>query len=142
MGQCDYLPDYCFRLYLVPELTSLALPPLSLNTSSSFFLFNFLSFFLLFFSQTLYPGHSFSSQIHSSCLPSKTNNKSKTEGTWHTKLQLNYAQSLLSGLNEAGLRKPVGGKGSQEQAKESESPLTPIFKRSARTPSYTTITYM
>lgn len=37
---------------------------------------------------------------------------------------------------------PVGGKGSQKQAKESETVPVPAVKSPTRTPSYTAIPYM
>ena len=43
---------------------------------------------------------------------------------------------------KSGQGNPVGRKGSQEQAKESETAPTPTVRSLRITPSYTTITYM
>jgi hypothetical protein len=56
-------------------------------------------------------------------------------------MQKDEAQSLSSHIR-AGRGIQVGGTGVQEQAKESETALTPIVRSLTRTPSYTTITYM
>lgn len=59
-------------------------------------------------------------------------------GGWHV-LDADGMPLLTS---EAGRGSPVGGKGSQERAKESETFTTSTVRSSIRRPSYTTIAYM